>query len=58
MVNGAFQFAPATGDLAFQRGDARVELADRQTIKVLPNQFGKGLSRTRREVVEVHGRQR
>ena len=54
MVNGLVDFPTGTGDLALQRRDPRVQLADREPVEVLADQLRQHVVGTRRGVVEVH----
>lgn len=58
MVNGAFHFHAAPGDLALQRGDPRFQLGDRQRIKILPRELSEQIVGTGQGVVQVHALQR
>ncbi len=58
MVNGALFVLVNAGDLALQRGDARVELGDRQRIEVLFDQERERFVGPRQILVGIHGRQR
>jgi hypothetical protein len=59
VVNGPIYFASASDDLRLQRGDALVQLVDRQGIEVLPRQLGeKVVLATRKIFVGVHARER
>ena len=54
MVDGVGDFLPAPGDLALQRGDARLQLRDRQRIEVLPNHLGKQVGGAGEGIVHIH----
>ena len=45
MVNGAFNLLADAVDLAFQRRDAGMKLADRQPVEVLADQLGQRVVR-------------
>ena len=55
MVNGALHMVPDAGDFTLQRGDARLQLADRQRIEVLFYQEREGLVGPRQILVGIHG---
>ena len=54
MVNGALFMLVNARDLALQRGDARVELGDRQRIEVLFHQERERFVRPRQILVGIH----
>lgn len=54
MVNGALFMLVNAGDLALQRGDARIELGHRQRIEVLFDQEREGFAGTRQILVGIH----
>ncbi|MDB5678566.1 MAG: hypothetical protein JWM94_1568 [Sphingomonas bacterium] len=58
MVNGALFMLVNADDFTLQRGDARIELSDRQRIEVLFDQEREGLVGPRQILVGIHGRQR
>ena len=55
MVNGALFMVVNASDLALQRGDARVELGNRQRIEVLFDQEREGLVGPRQILLGIHG---
>ena len=58
MVNGALFMLVNAGDLALQRGDARIELGDRQRIEVLFDQERERFVGPRQILVGIHERNR
>ena len=54
MVNGAFNFMTNPFYLALQRGDAGVELGDRQPVEVLADQERQRVVGARGGVVDLH----
>ena len=58
MVNGALFMLVNARDLPLQRGDARVELGDRQRIEVLFDQERERIAGPRQILVGIHGRNR
>lgn len=58
MVNGAFDFDSATGDLTLQPGDAALQLGNRQGIEILAHELCEEVAGTGKRVVQVHGMQR
>lgn len=54
MVNGALLMLVNAGDLTLQRGDARVELGDRQRIEVLFDQERERFAGARQILVGIH----
>ena len=59
MVNGAFHLSARPNDLGFQGCDARLQLGDRQGIKILARQFSERIARLFREnLVQIHERER
>lgn len=55
MVNGALFMLVNAGDLALQRGDARVQLGDRQRIEILFDQERERFAGARQILVGIHG---
>ena len=58
MVNGALFMLVNARDLTLQRGDARVELGDRQRIEVLLHQERERVAGARQILVGIHARNR
>lgn len=59
MVNGIFNFCPAAGDFAFQRGDPRLQFVHRQMIDILPCELiHRIIGALREKIVGLHGAQR
>ncbi len=54
MVNGAFNPLTNAGNFGLQRGDAGVELLDRQGVEVLAGQFGDQVARAAGKIVGFH----
>ncbi len=55
MVNGAIDLAAATRDLAFQRGDPRLQLRHGKTIEILAQQRGERIVGPGAEdIVQIH----
>ena len=54
MVNGALFMLVNAGDLGLQRGDARVELGDRQRIEVLFDQERERFAGARQILFGIH----
>src|SRR3546814_6192237 len=56
MVNGGFNLCLHARDLAFQDGDAGVELLDRQWIEVLLDEQSQRVAWfVRKELIQIHG---
>ena len=56
MVNGVFDFGPATLDLALQGGDARLQFIDGQMIDILPDELiHRIVGALREKIVGLHG---
>jgi len=59
MVNGACPMALYSRDFFFQRGDARVELLDRQWVEVLARELRQRIVAPKRQIlVGIHGAKR
>jgi hypothetical protein len=58
MVNGAFHFHAAAGDLALQTGDPALQLGDGQRIEILAHELCEEIAGTGERVVQVHEMQR
>jgi putative PIG3 family NAD(P)H quinone oxidoreductase len=56
MLNGVFNLSPRSRDLALQRGDARVQLGQRQRVQILCYQNGQQVVGTPGRIVELHDR--
>ena len=58
MVNGAFNLSSGAGEFGVQRAYPRLELTDRDTIKVLRDQLRERIGSAVEGLVGVHGRNR
>ena len=58
MVNGALRMLTDAGDFTLQRGDARLQLGDRQRIEVLFDQERERFVGPRQILVGIHERNR
>ena len=54
MVDGPRDFLPAARDLPLQRGNARLELRDRQRVEILPHHLGERVGGAGRGIVHIH----